>query len=118
MTSLARSSRLVQEIEQFVDPVERGIPHQAVVHDTIAVALQRSPSGFSQSPGQERRSDCPGSDIQADDASPLAIKSEPRCSEEVAGHRRQSSETAGGFFLQIVELVLAPAPCGAGIEFE
>ena len=101
----------IPQLERLLMPLS-GVDH------AIAIALQRFRFGLRSRPGQERRRDGLRSDVEFHDTPTPAIEPEPRRRKEIARRRRQPAEAARRFFFQIVQIIFAPTPGDATIDFE
>src|SRR4029453_1653668 len=68
----------VQDLQEFLDPLERLLMPLVGIHYAIAIALQRFRFGLAQPAGKERRRDALRSDVESHDAPTPAIEPEPR----------------------------------------
>jgi hypothetical protein len=101
---------LVQHLKKVAYSFERLRIGLANEDYAITIALKRSRFRFTKPTREERRSNSLGTDVEPNDAAPLAIEPEPGGPEKVARCRRQPAETARGFVLQVLQIILVPAP--------
>ena len=89
------------------------------VYDAIAIALQRFRFDFSLAgPGRNGAATASGPTSSSTIPRRLQLEPDPRRRKEIARRRRQPAEAARRFFFQIVQIIFAPTPGDATIDFE